>query len=182
MLNIESVLAAGNSTQIMAEGKILSLDASIVWTFVNLILLVILLRIFLFKPVNKMMDERTKKIQDDLNAAQKAKEDAENIKKQYDDTLKTAKDEAHAIVAGAVDKAEEERKAIVAKAENEAQEVFRNNAKNIEDERKRSVQEAQAEIADLAIAAASKILGESVDDDANRKLVDNFLEQEGADK
>jgi len=165
----------------MAKGM-LSLDAGIIWTFVNILILFLLLKIFLFKPVNKIMEERTKKIQDDLDAAKKAKEDAEELKNEYDSTLRSAKDEAHQIIAKAVDKAEEERKAIVQKAENEAHEVYVNTTKTIEADRKRSMQEAQTQIADLAIAAASKILGENVDDEANRKLVDSFLEEEGADK
>ncbi len=180
MFSLNTVAAVSASETVMARGM-LTLDATIIWTFINILLLFLLLKIFLFKPVNKMMDERTKKIQDDIDAAKKAREEAEAMKIEYAATLRSAKDEAQEIVAKAIDKAEDERKAIVTKAEDEAHEIFKNTTKTIEVERKRSVQEAQTQIADLAIAAASKILGENVDDEANRKIVDTFLEEEGAD-
>lgn len=183
MLNENIIETVCSSKAALASGM-LNLDSGIIWTFINIILLFLLLRIFLFKPINKVMDERNQKIQNDIDAAKKAKEEAEELKRQYNDTLKTAKDKAHGIVSEAVECAEDERKAILQKAEDEAQDIFKKTSKTIEIERKRSVQEAQTQIADLAIAAASKILGENVDDEANRKLVDYFLaeEEEGADK
>lgn len=181
MLN-ENIIETVCSSKVALASGMLNLDSGIIWTFINIILLFLLLRIFLFKPINKVMDERNQKIQNDIDAAKKAKEEAEELKKQYNDTLKTAKDKAHGIVSEAVERAEDERKAILQKAEDEAQDIFKKTSKTIEIERKRSVQEAQTQIADLAIAAASKILGENVDDEANRKLVDYFLAEEGADK
>ena len=110
---------------------------SIFWSVLNIIILFIVLRIFLFKPVNKIMDERTRSIQNDIDTAKKDKEDAEELKRQYENDL--------------------------------------GNAKN---ERKMVIRKAQTEIADLAIEAASKIIGENVDDEKNRRLVDEFLSGE----
>ncbi|MGN0576493.1 MAG: hypothetical protein ACI4J2_10740, partial [Ruminococcus sp.] len=63
-------------------------------------------------------------------------------------------------------------------SQSEARNIIDNANKTIENERKRAMQEAQSHIADLAIAAASKIIGENLDDDKNRKLVDEFLAEE----
>lgn len=162
------------------EQSILTVDAwNIIWSVVNILLLVILLRIFLFKPVNKMMDERTASIQNDIDSAKKSKEEAEALKAQYADTIQSAKDEAQQILAKAREQAASEKQDIIRQSQEEADHIIETANKNIENERKRSMQQAQAEIADLAIAAATKIVGENMDDSKNRKLVDDFLSQEG---
>ena len=65
----------------------------IVWTVVNLLLFFVLLRIFLFKPVMKVMDEREQMIRDDLDSAQAAKEESEALKAKYETELAGAKDQ-----------------------------------------------------------------------------------------
>ncbi len=149
-----------------------------IWPIINIILLFILLRIFLFKPINKIMDERTKSVQDDLDAAQKAKEEAEEIKAQYNETLASAREEAQQIIFKAREEASASKKEMLQNSHNEAQQIIESANKSIENERKRVMQQAQSQIADLAIAAASKIIGENLDDDKNRRLVDNFLIEE----
>lgn len=149
-----------------------------IWPIINILLLFILLRIFLFKPINKIMEERTRTIQNDLDAAQKAKEEAEALKKEYNDTLKNARAEAQNILAQARSEAEAARQEAIAESQNEAKQIIDSVNVTIENERKRVMQQAQSQIADLAIAAASKIIGENLDDEKNRRLVDNFLNEE----
>ena len=64
---------------------------SIIWSIANILILYILLRIFLFKPVNKIMDERTKTIQNDLDTAKKSREEAEALRQQYADDISSAR-------------------------------------------------------------------------------------------
>lgn len=149
-----------------------------IWPVVNFILLFILLKIFLFKPVNKIMDERTRTIQDDLDAAKKSKEEAEALKKEYEDNISDAKQKAQEIIMKAHEDAESEKSAILKKSQEEADQLISDANKTIENERKRVLAQAQTQIADLAIEAASKIIGENLDDEKNRRLVDKFLSDE----
>ena len=149
-----------------------------IWAAVNFILLFILLKIFLFKPVNKIMDERTRTIQDDLDAAKKSKEEAEDLKKEYEDNISDAKQKAQEIIMKAHEDAESEKSAILKKSQEEADQLISDANKTIENERKRVLAQAQTQIADLAIEAASKIIGENLDDEKNRRLVDKFLSDE----
>lgn len=146
----------------------------------NVIILFILLRIFLFKPVNKIMNERTQTIKNDLDSAEKAKKEAEELRQQYSDSISEAREEANRIIMKAHDDAEAEKAAIIRRSQEEADEMISDANKSIENERKRVLQQAQTEIADLAIEAASKIIGENVDDEKNRRLVDKFLSEEEA--
>ena len=84
---------------------------NIFWTVFNVLLLYILLRIFLFKPINRLMDERTREIQDDIDAAKKSREEAEALKQQYTDDLSNAREEARRIVMKAQDDAAAEKAA-----------------------------------------------------------------------
>ena len=155
---------------------------SIVETVANIIILFILLRIFLFKPINKMKNERTRTIQENLDSAEKAKKEAEELRQQYEGSVSDAKEEAKNIIMKAHDDAESERAAIIKKAHEEADKKVAEADKEIENERKKVLRQAQSEIADLAIEAASKIVGANVDDEKNRRLVDEFLSNEEVGK
>ena len=148
----------------------------------NVIILFVLLRIFLFKPINKMKADRTRTIQDNLDSAEKAKAEAEELRQQYEESISEAKEKANQIIMKAHEDAESERSAIIRKSQEEAEKIVADADKTIENERKRVLRQAQSEIADLAIEAASKIIGENVDDEKNRKLVDKFLSDEEGKK
>lgn len=151
---------------------------SILEAVVNVLILFILLRIFLFKPINKIMNERTESIQKDIDDAEKAKREAEELKQQYEDSISEAKEEANNILRKAHEDAEAERESIISKSHKEAEEIVKSADETIENERKRVIQQAHAQIADLAIETASKVIGANLDDEKNRKLVDDFLAQE----
>ncbi|MDE5582996.1 MAG: F0F1 ATP synthase subunit B [Ruminococcus sp.] len=149
-----------------------------IFSAVNIIILYILLRIFLFKPINKIMNERTRSIQDDIDSAEKSRREAEELKQQYAENLSNAKEEAQKIIMKAHDEAEAEKSAILKKSQEEASEIISDANRTIENERKRVLQQAQTQIADIAIEVATKIIGENVDDEKNRRLVDKFLSEE----
>lgn len=153
-----------------------------IWPAVNLLLLFIVLKIFLFKPVNKIMDERTRSIQNDIDSAKKSREEAEALKQKYADDLSNAKEEARRIVMKAQDDAAAEKAVLMERSKEDADKLVADANKAIENERRRVLQQAQSQIADLAIEAASKIIGENVDDEKNRRIVDEFLSEEGESK
>lgn len=156
----------------------LKLDWTIIWAIVNILILFVLLRIFLFKPLHKFMDERSASVQNDLDSAKKSKEEAEALRQSYEDTLDNARAEANDIIAKAREEAVIEKERIIRQSKDEAAQLISEANKSIENERRRVMQQAQSQIADLAIEAASRIVGENVDDDKNRKLVDDFLSDE----
>lgn len=148
---------------------------SILEAVLNVLILFILLRIFLFKPINKMMNDRTEAIQKDIDDAEKAKKDAEELKAQYNSSISEAKEEAAKILRNALDEAETERAATIQRSHEEAEDIVNAAGETIENERKRVIRQAHAQIADLAIEAASKVVGANLDDEKNRNIVDEFL-------
>lgn len=155
---------------------------NIFWAVFNVILLFVLLKIFLFKPIGKMLDDRTQAIQKDIDDAERAKREAEELRAQYESSISEAKEEAGRILRAAYDEAETERENIIRKSHEEAESIVSAAGESIENERKRVIRQAHAEIADLAIEAASKVIGENLDDEKNRRLVDEFLSKEEGGK
>ncbi len=155
---------------------------SIFWAVLNILILFILLRIFLFKPINKMMDDRTQSIQKDIDDAENAKREAEELRQQYENSISDAKEEAGKILREAHEYAEAERAEIIRKSHEEADEIVNSADETIENERRRVIQQAHVQIADLAIEAASKVVSANLDDEKNRKIVDNFLSEKEADR
>ena len=74
---------------------------TIFWTVLNVLIFYFLMKKILFKPVNKVMDERAKQIQDNIDNAKKSRADADSLKKQYEGSIEKARDEAKQIVQNA---------------------------------------------------------------------------------
>ena len=153
----------------------LSLDLNLVWTIINLVVLYLLLRHFLFKPVMGIMDKRKKIIEDGLKNAQDAQSDAKKMKQEYEDALKGAKQESAQIIENARSAAKNEYDRIVGEAGDKAGNIIESAKETVRVEREQTMKELQGEIAGLAVASAAKIVGRTADED----LYDQFLKEVG---
>ena len=153
----------------------LSLDLNLVWNIVNLVVLYLLLRHFLFNPVMGIMDKRKKIIEDGLKNAQDAQNDAKKMKQEYEDALKGAKQESAQIIENARSAAKNEYDRIVGEAGDKAGNIIESAKETVRVERERTMKELQGEIAGLAVASAAKIVGKTADQD----LYDQFLKEVG---
>lgn len=157
----------------------LEFNISIVYNIINILVLFFLLKKFLFKPVNEIMEKRKATIQQDLDSASKAKTDAEQIKGEYEQTLSTAKSQAADIVKDAKDRATVEYNSIIEKSSKDAAEIMANADKAIAQEKERAIKQTRSEMAGLAISMASKLVEKNIDATANKKLIDDFLSEAG---
>ena len=158
----------------------ISLDISLVWVIINLLVLYLLLKKFLFKPVCKMMDERSAKIQSDLDGAAQAKADAEKIKADYEAEIADAHSQAVEITNKAKAQAGRECDLMLARAE--SAKIMKEAEKSIANEKEKAMDDAKYQIADLAILAAAKVIKKNVGGDSDRETVDEFLSEVGAAK
>ena len=160
----------------------LSLDWNIIWTFVNIIVLFLFFKKFLFGPVTAIMDKRTKAIEDSFQEAENKNTEALAIKTNYEQMLENADEEAAKIIKEAKERASLEHDRQIKETQLEAAKIIEEANKTIELERKRSLQGVQSEIAGLAMLAASKVIQKNVDDHTNKQLVGDFLKEVGASK
>ncbi len=146
---------------------------------VNFVVLLIILRMFLYKPIVGMLDRRREKIKTDLQEAEQARSQAETAKQEYEKQLEEAREERRSILAQATEQAEKMREEILAKARAEAQELVTKTQDEMEYQRRQALLGAQDQMVDLAIAAAAKVVGESLDEQAHRRLIQGFIAEVG---
>lgn len=158
----------------------LTLNWNIFWVIFNIIILFILLRIFLYKPLQNIMQKRTELIQNEINSAETKNKEASALKEQYESSMKNAKAESDEIVGQAKERAKVQYDQIVGSANEEAAQIVSQAHKTAESDRDQMMRDAQSELADVALAAAAKLIGKNIDDEANRKMLDDFLSEEGS--
>ena len=130
-----------------------------------------------FPAVKAAMDARSDKIRDDLDAAEKAKTDAQNVHADYEARLADAKNEASRLIDEARGAADQVRTDLVAKAEADIAEMKTRAANEIEASRQQAIADLRAEVAGIALGAAEKVVQGSLDDDAQRRLVDQYIDE-----
>lgn len=157
----------------------LKLDWGIIWPIVNIIIFYLLLRKFLFGPVSQIMEKRKEMISSDLKEAAKTKTEAEGIKKEYEQSLAQAKDEAGQIISDARARAKTEYQDKMDKAKADVALMKENAQKDIEAEKQKTIAGLQTEIAGIALMAASKVVEKETDNKGNEKLLDDFLKEAG---
>jgi len=146
----------------------------------NLIILYVVLRKILFKPVTQFMENRAKSIKDSIDNAENAKVEAAELKQKYEDLLKAARIEAIKITEEAYAKAEKEHEKITAEAQKESQRILQHARQEIEREREQMLKDIRSQVAGLALSAASKVMEANMDTESNRKLVNKFIDEAGA--
>lgn len=149
----------------------------IVMQILLFVILMMVLKGYLYEPVIKTLEERKAKIAKGLEDARQAAIARDNADAEAKKVLDEARAEAARMRQEAAGQAEEQAKGIVAQANEEAKKVVANASNEAEEERNRILADARGQIASIAIAAANKIVGESLDDKRQHQLVADFFSQ-----
>ena len=162
--------------------KVISVNAwAIVISLVNLVILTMILKRFLFKPVTKILDTRRAAIDEDYAQAKAAREEAEETRKNYEEAMAAAKITGDQIIADASRTAEFRSNEIVAQAREKASEIRRQAEQDAVLERKKAEDEMKHEIADVSTQLTGKLLQREINEEDHRKLIDSFLQEIGTD-
>ena len=143
-----------------------------------LVILAVLAKL-VWPPVLEMMEKRQQKIQDDLDAAERSKVEAAEEAKSYEAKILEAHHEADAIVAKAKKEAEEVRSAVLAKAQREAADIIAKAHGAVDSERHKAMIELSSSVVDLSVEIASKIIGNDLSVEEQRKLAEKYLAEVG---
>ncbi len=142
---------------------------------VNFLLFFALIWTFAFKPVSKILSDRRERIEQGLQDAEQAHRDRENAEAERVVTLTEARREANDIINRAQKVAQDTRDADIAATREELERMRVRAASDIEAEKQRAIADLRAEVADLALAAAGVVVGETMTDERQRRLVEEFL-------
>lgn len=156
----------------------LQLDGwNILFTVINLLVLYALIRLFLIKPVRNIMEQRKKMIEDSVAEANAAKDEAYQMRDEYNAQLQTAADEADRIVAQAREKANTEYDRKVSAASTDIERMHADAKEQIALEQEQAKRQMQSEVASLAMAAAIKVMGDKNTALQDEEAYDAFLRE-----
>jgi F-type H+-transporting ATPase subunit b len=142
---------------------------------VAFIILLLVMYFFAYKPVLKMLDERSRKIKDSMEEVQKVKDQAAQTEEEFKKKIEAASKEGQEVIARAMRTGEDARQRAQLEAKQEAQGLVEKARVEIERERNETIGELRQEFADLTIVAAEKVIGKSLDKEAHREIIDKVL-------
>jgi F-type H+-transporting ATPase subunit b len=144
---------------------------------INFIVLFILLRLFLYKPVLKMLDERAKRTKEGMELAEATKKEYEQAKGEVQKQIENGRQEAQAIIAKALQTGERLKEESRAEAAKQAQGIIDRTKAELETERDKIVGDLRREFVELSVLAAEKVIKETLDREKHRKLIEETLQQ-----
>ncbi|HJB47802.1 MAG TPA: F0F1 ATP synthase subunit B [Candidatus Olsenella excrementigallinarum] len=181
-----SGIALGTPVVALAEESAVGPDilipkmAEFIPALIAFLVILLILAKLVWPPVLDMMEKRQQKIQDDLDAAERSKVQAAEEARSYEAKILDAHHEADAIVAKAKKEAEEVRSAVLAKAQREAADIIAKAHGAVDSERHKAMIELSSSVVDLSVEIASKIIGNNLSVEEQRKLAEKYLAEVGA--
>jgi F-type H+-transporting ATPase subunit b len=160
-----------------APSPLLPATNEILWGSASFVVLLVAMWKFGLPAVKNMEKAREDRIRDDLEAAEKAKAEAEAEKAQYLAQIADAKNEAGRLIEEARQAAETVRADLIARAEQEANDIRTRAQADIANQRNQALAQLRTDVASLSIDLAGRIVERNLDNDTNRQLVDSFIDQ-----
>jgi F-type H+-transporting ATPase subunit b len=145
------------------------------WTWIVFIALFFLLKKYAWPAILKSAEEREQTIQRQLSEAERLNAEAKALLLQQEKALAEARTSAQSLLAEVKSQAERERAVAVEKTKAEQEEMLARARREIGAERERAIADLRREAVDLSLAAASRLVGERLDGEADRKLVTGYL-------
>jgi F-type H+-transporting ATPase subunit b len=148
-----------------------------IWTIVLFGLFAAVLAKFGWGPLLRSIEEREKGIRSAVEGAQKAQAEALALIAQQKEILQQARREREELIKQAMEEAQQMRTTLMAQARADSEQLLQRAKEQIERDTKAALQKLRAEVADLAVAAAGKIVVSSLTPEAQRKLVEEFIQK-----
>lgn len=150
----------------------------IIAAIVNFFVLLVILKVFLYKPVFGMLEARKEEIDQNLSEAERARQEAEELKEKYEVELKEANTKAQAIINEATELGEKNRAGLIAEARTEILRLNERAKADIARETEQAALRLRADVANIAIDAAESVLRREVSQAEHQALLDSFITEE----
>ena len=152
---------------------------TMIFEVVNLLIVMLILKKFLFKPVNAVLEQRQAEIGGMYQKAEDAQKEAQALKQAYDERMSGARKEADKLIVAAQDSARRRGDEIVEDARDEAVQLRRRAEEDIELQKRKALREARDELADMAVDIAGKVVEREVTREDHDRLVEEFIKSAG---
>jgi len=144
---------------------------------INVVILFGLLYLVAYKPLMRMLDERSRRVKESMEQTEQIKQQAERAEEESAKRIADASKEGEEVIARAMRTGEEVRKEAQEQARQEAETLISRARTEIQQERNEAVGELRKEFADLTVTAAEKVIDRSLDKKAHRQIIDKVLEE-----
>lgn len=153
------------------------------WTFIaqicNLFIQLYLIKRFLLKPINAVLEKRKEMATGEIKEAEKAKEEARAIKEEYEQNMAEAKEKANTLIANAQKSASLQSEEMIQEANKQAAAIKAKAESDIAQEKKKAVNELKGEIGGMAMEIAGKVIEREISEKDHEKLIDEFISNVG---
>jgi F-type H+-transporting ATPase subunit b len=146
-----------------------------IWTIVLFVLFAVVMTKLGWRPLLQAVEEREKRVRDAVEGAHRANTEAQSLLGQHRDLLREAAREREEILKRAQAEADQLKAELSARARAESEQLLKRARDQIERDKAQAIQELRAQVAEIAIAAAGKIVESSLTPQAQRKLVDDVI-------
>ena len=144
---------------------------------IGFVAIVVLLTWLLYKPLLRVLDQRSEKIKESLEASERAREEAAKSQEAMQQQLEESRAEGQQLIAQARDVADRFREEELAKAREEISAQRSRAEADIQRERDAAVEDIRREFAGLAVTAAERVVRRSLDDDGHEELIEQVLRE-----
>ena len=145
----------------------------------SFLLLIVLIKKFAWDNITSTFEQRAKKISDDIDGAESARQKAEDLAQKRETELAGSRQEATTIIENAKETAEKNKAGILADAADEAGRLKEKANQEIAQTKAEAMNSIKGDVADLTVNLASKILGQKLDQEAHKELIDRYIDKRG---
>jgi F-type H+-transporting ATPase subunit b len=166
------VTAAGSGNFLVQPGV-----GVMIWTLIAFGVTILLLRKLAFPRIQEALDKRRIAIEDSIDQAQRAREEADSLLHEYRERLREAREQADDIVTRARRAAEKVQEEAKVDAKSAREELLEQTRRDVQQETRRALDQIRREVADLTVLATEKVARKSLDDDDHRRLIEEALQE-----
>jgi len=152
---------------------------TVIFQILNLLLLMVLFKKYLFKPVTEILEKRQAEIEGHYQEAQQAETDAKAMKADYESKMAGARQEADRVIKTATESANAMSASIVEDARTQADQLKRRAQTEIDLERRRAFDEVKGELSGIALDIASQVIEREVNEKDHEAFIDEFIKNVG---
>ncbi len=154
----------------------LNLDPGmIIWTWITFLIVLVILNKVALKPILAAIDNRENTIRNDLEQAEHQREEAEQLLEKHKKMMASAESEAQQLLKEARELADKKRQELLEQARHESQKLIEQAKAEIQHEKENALASLRAEVADLAVGAAEKIILHNLDEKKQKAIVEEYM-------
>jgi F-type H+-transporting ATPase subunit b len=147
---------------------------SLLWQIVAFCGLILLLNVLLYKPLRRTLDARAQRIQESVEEAERVKQQAIQADEEFSKRIEEAERQGAVVIDQGREQGRQERDKILEEAQAKAQQFLEDARVQLELERRDAARETRRQVAGLAVLAAGRLIGESLDSTGHRRLAEQY--------